>query len=287
VNTPKEVYVLDTNLRKIFKYNLQTGEYINSIAVRYPDYHCLHIQYYKERLYTDVKFHKRTPDSYLLQEIDKATGKQKEHWLSVDEYNCGLVSIDSNRPCFFSGELGTPKFSDQYMTKLFSLDKDNVNLYLKLESKNLITKDYIDKTFGEKSFIELTLDPKFRSLKKVRDIREFFETEDFIVFSFIQERHLRRHVFYNKTDKQIQIGKPLDNLLFGDNSYGIYNLSTQFMAADANGLYRSVRNIKETSFFDVIQKGYIRKSIDQYDRLMELTEDSNPIIMYYEYKKAN
>ena len=64
------------------------------------------------------------------------------------------------------------------------------------------------------------------------------------------------------------------------------NVPMDLCYSDDKGVV-SILQTNHISYFveNFIQKGKVKKDIDKYDKLMGLTENSNPVLFYHRYKK--
>jgi hypothetical protein len=72
-----------------------------------------------------------------------------------------------------------------------------------------------------------------------------------------------------------------DDLVFKKNGEKIY-FEPDFV--DNEGIYHAISGYYFSMFIDVKNNGELNPNIDKINELMALTEDSNPIIFYYEFK---
>jgi len=112
---------------------------------------------------------------------------------------------------------------------------------------------------------------------KVFIIRRFIECKNLIHFEYIQGTHSYT-VLYNIIDKTAKITE----LFHDDLTYPQGGFLQTIACSDSNGVYaytptRSIKFIIELS-----NSNQLAKDLDKKDELMKLTEDSNPVVFYYE-----
>ena len=134
INTEnKTVYIQDGRLSRILKYDLATGKFIQSINfVRNRNegrtsIDCiLHVG---GNLYASSIFYNHSPDNYLLFTIDESTGKEKNNYLNVMEYNMGFSNLFGNNISaipFFSRDNGNAIFVRPMMNQIIEISKNGV-----------------------------------------------------------------------------------------------------------------------------------------------------------------
>ena len=89
---------------------------------------------------------------------------------------------------------------------------------------------------------------------------------------------------YNLKDKEVTVyTNTKDDLLFLSNPYK-YSM-TSFLMSDTGGVYYQVDMEVLPNLKSCLNDGVLSDRIKNKGVLKYITEDSNPIILYYEYKK--
>ena len=62
------------------------------------------------------------------------------------------------------------------------------------------------------------------------------------------------------------------------------NFQSRFIFSDMNGVYVFFNSYFISNFIEHIKKGQFVNGLENVDNLVKLTEESNPVIFYYEYQ---
>ena len=119
--------------------------------------------------------------------------------------------------------------------------------------------------------------------KKIQNVCDIFEYKDFLFFSF--QRFTKHQVCYNKTTKETLIYSKEENDILYHESPSSYTLP-KFLLADENGVYYStpIESINELHHF-IIKTNLGSDKFVNKEILKNLDQDSNPVILFYEFKK--
>jgi hypothetical protein len=275
-----DIYLLDHVSQVINKYNIQTGAYISSIKLNKQDYTCISIIFHKGKLYLDA-YSDIVDCDFMLQEIDISTGHQTKKWLDPVKYNKGwCYPSPARRGAFMSKNTSNPLFSQQFMQVVLSIDSMKPCLIVK--SKEFVTEDDIKQgenamATGDKQ--EILIDIMKR--KRLFEINELIERPEYILFS-INAGFSRKNIHYDKLNKQTSVSDYLiDDILYSKKNMKFNRLN--FGCTDNNGVYYSLSTEVLPRMLESIEKNEI-KGNDNIQILKILTEDSNPVIFYYEFK---
>ncbi|MDR2406527.1 MAG: 6-bladed beta-propeller [Bacteroidales bacterium] len=164
----REIYILDSSKKMLYKYNFDSGKFIGSVNMQYDKSYPNYVTFLNNKIYTDIIRHEN-----LLMELDLKTNVQKE-FLNADQYNCGW-----NRPFFtefnfFMSKLNSPKFVELFMPTIMSIEKTRIYPYLAVKSKNWVKKSDIwseEKLNEEKEFQHILL----MRQKRVFNIKNYME----------------------------------------------------------------------------------------------------------------
>jgi hypothetical protein len=117
--------------------------------------------------------------------------------------------------------------------------------------------------------------------KRVHSISNIIEGQDFILFNIYEGNEPWNVLYDNRNgNKNIRIAKYLSNdILFEDERFGIWRMC----CSDEKGIY-SIQPIERFNNMDDIDKA-IKKGIPNREKLLNLKEDDNPIILYFEYEE--
>ena len=284
----KEIYLLDFYDNQIYKYNIETGVFINSVKISAKGISISHLQYIDNKIYSSACPDLKGENSYLLQEVEINTGKQLAAFLKASEYNFGWNDLyDRTEGFFYPNDKGEAKYVQMFMDTIISINKDGIKPYLVIKSKNWITKkdirDLIESfTKGDSKSTHNILFERNISYC----INRYFESGNIIYFQYKnkEENEMPKMevVIYDKETNMARTSEIFkDDLVYK----GYRMLFHDFAYADDKGVYNYIESYQIPSFLNnVLSKGELKLSSDVQERLMELSEDSNPIIFYYERK---
>jgi len=285
------VFVLDYN-SFIHKYRLD-GTYIHSINFRdqVPRTNIYFIQFYNNRLYANVLAWESTPDDFMLLEMDPDNGKILSHSLPL-KLNKGWDKTSFTGHNFFISPLNNPpRYTQLFMDYIVSLG-ETITPYIELKSKNLTTID----DFKNSSEERLSPTGGFQALQgtsKIWDVNSFVENDDLILFrcnsGFMSGKRNSFSVVYHKKTGLVKIADIMSNDLVSrriDDEKHFFNtyMDGRFIFSDKKGAYEVVHPRFFDKFLTSVRKKEVVPNLDKLDELLKLTEDSNPVIFYYEFK---
>jgi hypothetical protein len=283
----KLIYILDDEMRKINSFGLPDGSFIKSIKIQDDDIRSHYIQYYEGKLYADADSYIETHNDYMLREIDLNTGKQIACWLNNTAYNKGYNNrmgyntfFIADNPFHTSSYSGI-KFVQLFMDTIVSIDKTGVSPFLSIKSKSFMSyEDLSSLKEDTNSIIEASL-----NIDKIYKISNYIEGQDFIHFTY-RQGFTQKTVIYDKTDKTVNVFPIiLDDLVFKINLKEMEaGMMLNFLYSDKNGAYSYISTDDMKDFIELIHNDKLNLNDDQKKNLMNLTEDSNPVLLYYEYK---
>lgn len=278
----KEIYLFDISTHCIRKYDIKTGRFISSIHIDEDGYDSSYIQYVSGKLYTSINSNFKKEGSYLLQEIDIETGEHTNSYMKASEYNKGWTSFFGREEGFFyPDERGHSKYVEMFMDTIVSIDENGVKPYLVVKDKKWITTNDINELIEFKEKNDGLLSQYILFEKKLSYwINRYFETENMICFQF-QTGGYMPFVIYDKKTNIVRFSDLFQDDVI-DNVNGV-SLSL-FTFADLNGVYGYVKTSRIPLLLELIHSGRVNPNLDKLDQLKKLSEDSNPVIFYYECK---
>lgn len=199
----REIYVLDNGLT-IHKYSVE-GEYINSMQinanVQPPFFN--HIQYFDGKIYA-ASTQLRNEKDNLLYVIDPTNGKIINGYFTIAD-NMGW-DISFAATVFLNRLYGKPRFMYTCMNTIITLE--DMTSFMTISSKNWIRVDEIED-------IKRQEHPFFAAAqsKKIRDIQNYVETKDMIIFCYYIENRKHTAVYW-KDKKRLISGNLLRMILY-------------------------------------------------------------------------
>ena len=291
----KTVYIQDGRLARILKYDLATGKFIQSIKFvgnrnegRTQLDYILHIG---GNLYASSIFYNHSPDNYLLFTIDESTGKEKNNFLNVMEYNMGFSNLYMNHNGnirFFSRDNGNAIFVPPMMKHIIEISKNGVFSLFEFKGKNMLTQEDAKKLYDTWSKKKLWENGgqnalEFLKINKYRCIYSYVEKGEWIMIHMGIANRGHTIVINKKTNEVCVYQKAgFDNLLYREQKNG--NTYFNFGCSDKNGVYCNLTAGSVTFLQEKYKAGELQLDVIGFDKIMKLTEDDNPALLFYEFK---
>ena len=285
----KKIYVLDSQTQNVLKYS-GNGTFESSFKLENKGTRSTFIQPFKNALYTNLYTFDKSGKRFLLSKVDVTNGKRISFQFEASQYNKGwneLFSTDQHT--FISGPTGNPKFMQIFMDTIFEITPKGIKPYITLQSKKLVTKEYLETLIAENDMSKSARVSKIydRLMKsgKIYNVFDYWETAKYIHFGY-HVGHYGYSILYKKEENKAYVMSGItDDLLYTDKAGTL--LVSKLYSFDENRVYCIGMNDGFTKdiFLENMKKGGINPRIEGADKLQTLTEDSNPIIIYYEFKK--
>jgi len=222
-------------------------------------------------------------NSYLLREIDPESGRQQSAFLSADAYTYGWNGAmrKDGESYFSSKNSDVPKYNQLFMDTIVSIDSGQIVPFLAIKSKHWTDSkdiDYIKNYMNEHN--QIVPADFWNQKNKVHYIRRYIECKNWIHFEYIQGTN-QYTVLYNITNKTARITESfLDDLTFP--KFGLIHI---IACSDSNGIYAYTQIHSTKLLVELANSNQLAKDLDKKNELMKLSEDSNPVVFYYECKE--
>lgn len=275
------IYLWDDALDMAHKYDLQTGKYVSSVKTERNGYRSFCMQHVGDKLYVNRTSLDVDPENYLLKEIDEKTGEQMASYLNADKYNKGWnLPVQFPFSYFYSKNTDEPKYVEMFSDTIVAVTKDGIKPYCAVKSEDFITRDEVEELL-EYNAQEHNYD--FSQLydgNSIYHISRFVELDGMISFKYMKGEGDCYLLHDLATQKAWTSPFFANDYLFENN-----NISLDMCYSDEEGVL-SVLCIESIPYFieNVIAKGRLNPNIDEYEKLMELREDSNPVLFFHRYK---
>lgn len=280
----EKLYLLDSQSQSVLKYDIN-GEHEGSVKLKNNKTISNYIQYFDGELYTDLYSFDNPDDTYLLSKIDINTGSRTSSFLKASQYNKGWNELYFTEwGCFLSSPMENPKFLHLFMDTIFEIGKKGPIPYLALQSKNLVTKEYMISQREQGNDASKTY-AGLSSAGVIYNITNFFESDEYIHFKYNLNNQFYTLLHKKSMDSTFVIKSMTNDLLYSDKSGKM--LASKFIAYDKNKVYTIEMNssLSKEYFLDNLKMGKINSKMEGAEGLKLLSEESNPIIVYYEFKK--
>ena len=285
-----EIYIYDMAKHRIHKYDIFSASYKESIIIDKSidiDYimcnsGCLYAAQASNRNEEKESIY------YLLYQIDVKSGKKIAQWFDAVYYNKGWNDELIHGNIFYNIRENKDLFVLGLMDTIMCIKGDAVFPFLAIESERLVQKeDFLKdekvptsnpRVRGKRMMSLLT---RLSAQNKIYQISDVFECDSILYFSC-----MGRILYFVQYDEKKRIAftysRVANDVLF--RMIPEYFQLPKFLCADSMGgyYYISNDNLAELKYF--IDEDNISEKLINRESIKELNEDSNPVILYYEYK---
>ena len=285
-----EIYIYDMAKHRIHKYDIFSASYKESIIIDKSidiDYimcnsGCLYAAQASNRNEEKESIY------YLLYQIDVKSGKKIAQWFDAVYYNKGWNDELIHGNIFYNIRENKDLFVLGLMDTIMCIKGDAVFPFLAIESERLVQKeDFLKdekvptsnpRVRGKRMMSLLT---RLSAQNKIYQISDVFECDSMLYFSC-----MGRILYFVQYDEKKRIAFTCsgvaNDVLF--RMIPEYFQLPKFLCADSMGgyYYISNDNLAELKYF--IDEDNISEKLINRESIKELNEDSNPVILYYEYK---
>lgn len=285
-----EIYIYDMAKHRIHKYDIFSASYKESIIIDKSidiDYimcnsGCLYAAQASNRNEEKESIY------YLLYQIDVKSGKKIAQWFDAVYYNKGWNDELIHGNIFYNIRENKDLFVLGLMDTIMCIKGDAVFPFLAIESERLVQKeDFLKdekvptsnpRVRGKRMMSLLT---RLSAQNKIYQISDVFECDSMLHFSC-----MGRILYFVQYDEKKRIAftysRVANDVLF--RMIPEYFQLPKFLCADSMGgyYYISNDNLAELKYF--IDEDNISEKLINRESIKELNEDSNPVILYYEYK---
>ena len=273
------VYLWDEAKDKALKYNIATGKFMPGIKTERNGLRCFCMQYHGGNIYVNRASMDAEPGNYMLKEINAETGEQTDSLLTADEYNKGWNSqLRLQHSFFYSRNTDAPKFIGMFSDKIAAITDNVVETAYIVKSKDLATPDEVKKMLDD--YIKNSGKYDFSVLndkKRISRFSWFVEFDSLVSFQYSVGDDIG-YLLYDRKTKETTVYRQMVN----DYIYGKNNIPTNLCYADEKGVWALLRQDNIPYFIkNIVSTGKLDKNIDQYDKLKQLTNDSNKRKMIY------
>lgn len=286
-----EILIFDIYRNHINIYDIQTGKYIRGITIKEED-KIEYIWVNNGKLYGVDSYFISNSESpyYILQQIEDTTGEIIAEWMKAENYNKGWNDEFVRTPLFYPIDKDKDLFAFGLSDSIMCIEKDKLYPYIALTGKNRIQKNEIPKEMISSSAdinIRIKNNNDFfnKFLRKNKFIYTscIFEHDNFIYIDYSTILSMQ-HIRFNKRTGEMSVYKFLKNDILYSKEPQI-NSVAPFVTSDAKGVYSILQtdNLPEIKYLTQ-EKGFISNLVINKNKLKEINEDSNPIILYYEFK---
>ena len=247
-------------------FSITTGKHNGNIDIENNDESIISrsIEYYNGKLYADIYCYNEKDDTPLLRELDPLTGKELQTFFNLKEHN-----KRSHRHFLksfpFQKNASSFTFFHDFASSVVSIDTNGVTPFISVESNNMFTSKELSQYNLDMPMYDFGINAL--QIDKFRGVLSCLDFPEEIVLACLRGTSIYSFV-YNKREKTTKaITYLTDDILYDDSK-----VPFQFKYMDTQGAY----NVMDFMSFSLF--------LANLDQLENLTEDSNPVIFYYEYK---
>ncbi|NPD91630.1 6-bladed beta-propeller [Xylanibacter muris] len=276
------IYLWDEALDMAHKYNISDGGYVSSIKTERNGYNSYYMQYLDGRLFVNRTSLDVSGDNYMLKEIDCETGVQQASLLSAGSYNKGWnVPLRLPHSMFYSKNTDSPKYIEMFSDTIVSITPEGIVPSYVIQSKDFATAEEVARILEKRKEGDRNTDfAELYGKKRVFSFSQFVEFGNKICLKFYMGAD-RYYLLYDKKTKETVV----TNMLVDDYIYENNFIPMDLCYSDEKGVIALLNSEYIHPFVKhIISEGLLDKNIDQYERLMNLTEESNPVLFYHELK---
>lgn len=284
-----EALIYDSYHHKIYTYDILSGQFKGSIDMDKGVYFTRMV-FNGGYLYTTNIFFTPGIDKepfYLLNQMDLKTGKPINQWLNAEQYNKGWLDKLLQKSVFYNVGKDKSLFAYGLMDSIFCIEKGTIYPYVAIQSAGIVQESDISIEKAQLADPNArtrnipTLLNKLMRNEKILEVSDIFEHNDMLYFNFM--RKMGYTAQYNKrTDELSVFSRTKNDLLFKQipNQFQV----PLFLDADEKGVFYTVQTEYLTELKSFATDGYLSGDVIGKRELRLLDENSNPVILYYEYR---
>lgn len=279
--TKEVIYLLDEATDEILKFSLDDYKFLSSIKAVQNGYLTYSMQEIGGKIYLN-RSSVLEKEKYELREIDERNGKQVGKFLKSDDYNHGWnfpLSLEHSN--FYSKNSQSPKYIGLFSNLIMNVTADGVSAAYIVDSRKFVDKEEVLKMqkIAEGKLEKIDFSGIYWQ-KRIHQISRFIESPSKVFFQYL-EGDERNYLVYDKAS-----GKTKTSSLFMDDYVSDKNMiPMDFCYSDERGVVALLKPCFMPHFIKyIINGGKVRTHLDNYNRLMKLNKDSNPVLFFHEYK---
>lgn len=276
------IYLLDIVSQRIHIYSLATGDFIKSVNLNKRKHiRCYHI-YVDDDIYTDSYFYESSKNNYLLQKID-TLGLQVSKYLNVSDYNKGWSNLFYvENEVFLQSESKDLIFVvQQFMDTIVTIQRKKMFPYAVVKSNHFITNENLT-SINKNTGNQLPLD-EITNKNKYWNIHNIIEYNHYLYLRCWRQNYLIS-ILYDKNKKEtFNINHENNDVLYTEKVQR--GIPMRYLHSNKDGVYAFVRIEDMNTLIEYSKEGLLNLPSKQINILNKTKEDSNPVIIYYEYKK--
>ena len=269
------LYLYDVETKRLQFYDIKTLCFRHSVKFNLSTAN-RYVTMLQGKIYTDA-YDWEIANPFLIQDVDRETGQSAHQWLSTNDYNLGFLDAT-----YFTGEVSfykagqAIKYRQIFSDTIMQITEKGVSPYLCLHSKRLVSHEDLSKLQKGK---KLSFNSIQTGITGIYNIHHYVEWGNYLSFSF-NERNYIMNVIFNKENGSFILA----NSLYNDLVFAQREKSIGFIPiwGDAGGLYGYIHPLDMEIFLNLLQNDMVNASDSDKAILLNLADDTNPVLMYYE-----
>lgn len=286
------IYIYDKLGHRIYVYDVNTGKYQRTLSIersnKFNRIWCNGGNLYAVRTYFLPK--KDNSPFYILKQLDEKTGELLGEWLDVETFNKGWKKEFLTTNLFYRLGEDVDLFAYGIADTILCLKEGKIAPYMVFTGDKVIkpgdlSEEEKDISLDARKTIEIHRKAHRRLgyiQQKITSVFDLYGNNGNLYFDYMTWPCFFTQ--YNLEKGEISVYTYMkDDLLFLSKPYK-YTM-TSFLMSDADGVYYQVNTEVLPHLKSCLDGGFLSDRIKNKDVLQQITEDSNPIILYYEFKK--
>lgn len=294
----QQVYVLDNAGRAVHIYRLSDGRLVRSlplpenlrvgkIGCEGGNLYLLKTHFFMNKMYPE----NFAGQDYILYRMDDASGEVTDRWFPYQTHNKGWLDSANTIENFYRLDDEHALFAYGVMDTLMCMARDEVYPCLALSGNRLVTKQDVASILEQIDVLNvrerMEAGGKLTSLGlkegKVVGITTAFGHGKRLYFTYLKGSLLFA-VYSLETGDCASYMHVADDVFFtSDRPIGFTLFS--FLGSDEGGVYYAVPSeyLGELTYY--VEHGLVSDKVCNAEALRKLDADSNPVILYYEFKE--
>ncbi|MEY8687451.1 6-bladed beta-propeller [Bacteroides sp. AN502(2024)] len=287
----EEAYIYDSHKKSIYVYSVKSGIYKRCIKIKEGNQiqriYCVNNRLYAVNTYF-YPLHDK--DKYhILKQLNIDNGAVMAQWMDAEEYNKGWKDEFLHTNLFYPISGDRVLFSFGLSDSVMCLSQGKLYPFLGFYGKNTVKNADIkeqekDAYVNPQMRADMKIDIHMRLGKqnKIIAIADIFEKDDILYLDCYswQKKKLQCNL---KTHEAYLFTNTVDDILYSICPKN--HTLPSFLSSGENGVYYMVATdfLPELKYF-ASENNTISQKVKNRKVLKEINEESNPVILYYEYK---
>ncbi len=281
------IYIYDWFRKIIHVYNIDTGNYLRNIKFDI-DFHRIWcnngILYAVNTSFISQKSKGR---KYILSRLDVNSGHETQRWMDIDQYNKGWQDELTSSSLFYHVNDGKDLFAFGFSDTIMCINNGKVIPYMAFSGDKVIKpSDILEEEKAEALNFKKRIEMRLRlgnKLGKITGVLNIFQYNNFLFFGYTTWP-LFLGICDLNTNEVSTYANFKDDVLFSSSQF-LHRTLPSFLVSDRGGVYYCIGTDYLLELKNHFKEGYLSNKIKNRKILEGLDEDSNPVIVYYEFKQ--